>query len=208
MDGEASRFDIGGITPRQLIALVVLSLALVGVIVFQMRGPKRKVAPNVQSSQSVAELVAQAKKLKSVKPGAGAPNAPGSGSIDLVNFDATQLVLKDGHVRAGKYPRISLDPFVISPEIELAYRALAPAERAKSKAARPARPAAPRPSPPPPLNLAATVVDGTEKVAILNGRVVGVGERIDGYELVDVAARWAKLRRDGREYVVRMKENR
>ncbi|MCA9773617.1 MAG: type II secretion system F family protein [Myxococcales bacterium] len=37
--------------------------------------------------------------------------------------------------------------------------------------------------------------------------VVAVGERVDGYELVDVDARSATLRKDGRSLVVRMKED-
>lgn len=202
MDTGFTKLEIGGANPRQIIAIVALLAVLIGVVAFQTRGHKRRVVPNVPSSQSVAELVTAAKTLQvRAAPTHEQEKAP----LDLANFDASSLVLKDGRVPSGKYPRIALDPFVISPEIELIYRAMEPP--AKKVEPRPAASRAPRRAPEPKFELTATVVDGGEKIAILNDHVVAVGERVDGYELVDVDARSATLRKDGRSLVVRMKED-
>ncbi len=51
-------------------------------------------------------------------------------------------------------------------------------------------------------HLASTLVAGDRRVAVINGRIVGPGETIDGAEVVAVTRGSARLRRDGEEFTI------
>jgi len=205
-------FERGDIDTKQMVIIGVLLAVLIGVLVFQFGGKKSKrVAHAAKRTESVDVLAEAAAKLSAPAPAAPETDAPAEpGTIDLEHLDVESLIVPGGRVPAGKYASIDLDPFAFSRELALAYRAMepapAPVAKAKPEPRRAVR-AAPRPPKPPALDLSAVVVDGAEKVAIINGRVVGIGEKVEGYTLIDVTPRGAKLRRGARETSIALQES-
>ena len=93
---------------------------------------------------------------------------------------ATSLVVCAA--RAGDAPALTKDPFVRPQLIELAQPVAAIA--------------------PPPLELRAVLSAGDTSLANVGGRILRVGEEIDGYRLVAVSEGGARFARDGRSIEV------
>lgn len=56
----------------------------------------------------------------------------------------------------------------------------------------------------PRFKLRATVVAGASSVANLDGNVIGVGETLDGYSLVDVQRETVVVEKSGRQFTLRV----
>lgn len=56
----------------------------------------------------------------------------------------------------------------------------------------------------PSWQLASTLVAGDQRSAVINGRVLGLGDRVDGAEVVDIQPGAVRLRRSDREFLVEL----
>ena len=51
-------------------------------------------------------------------------------------------------------------------------------------------------------HLGSTLIAGDRRVAVINGRIVGPGETVDGAEVIAVERNRVRLRRDGEEFTI------